>query len=1830
MDLSQTLEDLTSTGNNGNVKLQSIAGDIVINPGTPGSIGIRANGSGDVLLQTGNSGSILINADVVSDSGDITINSRGSLTIEDRLKTSRPGTIALISEGRITVTALTTNSDLSIASSSDVVLGTISAQGASVFVSAATSISDNDGNNNTLNINADSLQLRAGTRIGNSDTGQSNGNLNRQAITTQVNTLAARAATGIYVQERDAVTIDNVSNTVNRVNFNSTNLANTRTLEDLTTTNNGPVKLQSLAGNIIVNAGTAGSNGITANGSGDILLQTLNSGTVITNAQVQSTTGNITINSKDALNVVDRLRTTSPGAIYLRSDGNINVDSLNTNTNLQILSGGTLTLGSIDAGSSRVYLQATNDIKDADPLGNSVNVTASALAMRAGGKIGNSDTAATANTNRNAIGTRVATLAAVSGTGIYIQEADGVTIDSVNVSVDRVNFNSTRTTQTQTLEDLSTTSNGPVKLQSLTGNIIVNAGSAGSSGISANGTGDILLQALAGNVATNATIASGTGNITLDASGALAANAAIQTAGSVYLASGTNTSIQSISTSGGNVQILSGGDLTLGSINAGSGRVYLQATNDINDADPLGNSTNVTASALAMRAGGKIGNSDTTAPANTNRNAIGTRVASLAAVSATGIYIQEADGVTIDAVNVSVDRVNFTSTRTPLSQGLEDLTTTNNGPVKLQSLTGDIVVNQGTLGSNGITANGTGDILLQTLAGSITSNATIASGTGDITLDATGAITANAAIQTGGSGVVYLASGTNTSIQSISTSGGNLQILSGGDLTLGSINAGSGRVYLQAARNVIDADPLSSTTNVTAQALAMLAGKKIGDSDLVSSADTNRHAIATKVDLLAARSSNGIYVQETDGLTVDSVFVAGSKVNFNSSKSDESQVLEDLTTTIEGPIKLQSLTGNIQINPGAAGPFGVVAAVSGDILLQTLNSGTVILNGVVASELGDITINSKDALVIGDKIQTGGPPKLATIYLRSDQNVAIEALTTNDSSLWVESGASIVLGKIQAGTAGVYLDAKEDIVNGSIVPAINVATRSILAMKAGGQIGPIVTQVDFVAAVAADGITISEIDGVTIGTGSVSVDQVHFNSSKTQRDATLEDLTTTNGGSIALESLAGDIVVEPGQTPGIGISANGSGQIVLLTTNSGNIIVRGDVLSGSGNISLSAADNVLLGAQVATAGDMVLESIRGAITESSERARVQADDLRLKSGSFAHLHDTTVNTLRARTLTNAVLSSWQELNLGASDQGDDFIDALGTVSESTKNTLRAQYLFAERYQDIGYSLYVVNSKALTIDSVIAGSFTSGPLQSDKPGIYVETKAGDLLVKDEVISKSASSQAGGVVLVSGAKVLLGPSATLQSNYIRNGVLQVQLINDIDLKARIFDALEKPNPAGGFFTTRIVSRNAFSESMLPENPVSPGPTKRILQGVSTHYGSTNESGFNLYIGYADEKLEEFDLQGDIYQRDNNNQGPIEARPQATGSVGYLERSNPFDGNFLNSTQELLTDVVIRRSDDFFIFQKDQPVGFDNFNPPNGPANTSTGFYDLTVQTHRVPDVISEGSDSGLPMPPAPDVEVPIFRQPEPYVVVPSVVIVTESPEYEEPPVVERKTRIVISRIKVEILEEGEDIARTGLVELESISRDETKVVDIELPAGLFADGGQLEGTEIERIRKYLDLQPNTKQGQYIIIVETSDGSRQVLGTFIIGKEKLPDATPNSNKPPESEQPIDPDELPSGEDSKEENAGKPSNSNDQSLYLHPQTPKTSVTLESSLDKASDNAWGLMLGSLWLVRKTKELSQPESNSMTDYTIHARRIRRLSSPENTQDQFVPDDTARE
>jgi hypothetical protein len=254
-------------------------------------------------------------------------------------------------------------------------------------------------------------------------------------------TLAAEAAKGIYIQERDGLTVDSVSVSSERVNFNSTRTAQVRVMEDLTTTSNGPIKLQSLAGDLVVNAGTMGTRGIAADGSGDVLLETVQVGSIITNAVVMSDQGNITVNSADSLQVVDRLRTGVSGTIYLKSQSDVAVGSLEANNDIAVIAGGSITLGRLNAGSGVVYLEAAGNILDSDPSAQTIHISALALAMRAGGKIGDSDTGAPDGSNRNAICTQVLTLAAEAATGIYIQERDGLRVDSVIVSSQRVNFN---------------------------------------------------------------------------------------------------------------------------------------------------------------------------------------------------------------------------------------------------------------------------------------------------------------------------------------------------------------------------------------------------------------------------------------------------------------------------------------------------------------------------------------------------------------------------------------------------------------------------------------------------------------------------------------------------------------------------------------------------------------------------------------------------------------------------------------------------------------------------------------------------------------------------------------------------------------------------------------------------------------------------------------------------------------------------------------------------------------------------------------------------------------------------------------------------------------------------------------------------------------------------------------------------------------------------------------------------------------------------------------------------------------------------------------------
>ncbi len=110
-----------------------------------------------------------------------------------------------------------------------------------------------------------------------------------------------------------------------------------------------------------------------------------------------------------------------------------------------------------------------------------------------------------------------------------------------------------------------------------------------------------------------------------------------------------------------------------------------------------------------------------------NLNAIDLEVGTVAAQSATGIYLQElaagsaliVGNVAATNITVNVRDVEFRSTTSPVTEArslneLDDLETTNNGPIKVLVDNGTLTVTEGNDNDSlGVRANGTGDVLLR-------------------------------------------------------------------------------------------------------------------------------------------------------------------------------------------------------------------------------------------------------------------------------------------------------------------------------------------------------------------------------------------------------------------------------------------------------------------------------------------------------------------------------------------------------------------------------------------------------------------------------------------------------------------------------------------------------------------------------------------------------------------------------------------------------------------------------------------------------------------------------------------------------------------------------------------------------------------------------------------------------------------------------------------------------------------------------------------------------------------------------------------------------------
>ena len=432
------------------------------------------------------------NADIVA-GGNVSVLAAQTIVQNANITASGAATtIELIAGGAIsmgaTATISTNNGNVVLnAAGGNVTLETINAGTANVAVTASGNILD--GHTTAVeDITAAGLILKAAGGIGTDGT-------TPNALETSVSTLSLSAGTaGAYVTESNAVTVNTLTVAVNRVGSDASVPATasgtaTLTQEDLSSA--GKLVLISTLGDITVNAGTPASGAVQA--AGNMLIQAT-AGAITLNANAANSAGNTSLSA--AGNIVQNANITASGAaatIELVAGGAISMGATATistnNGNVVLNAAGGVALGQVTAGTAAVALIAgSGSITDANSSTN--NVAAGSLMLRAG---------LSAGVPGDALETAVDTLAATTaGNGIYLAERDAVAVNTVTVSVARVDVLATTALQTLTLSDLATTGgNGNIELIAQ-GSISLKDGSPiNAISVSANGSGNITIQAQA-------------------------------------------------------------------------------------------------------------------------------------------------------------------------------------------------------------------------------------------------------------------------------------------------------------------------------------------------------------------------------------------------------------------------------------------------------------------------------------------------------------------------------------------------------------------------------------------------------------------------------------------------------------------------------------------------------------------------------------------------------------------------------------------------------------------------------------------------------------------------------------------------------------------------------------------------------------------------------------------------------------------------------------------------------------------------------------------------------------------------------------------------------------------------------------------------------------------------------------------------------------------------------------------------------------------------------------------------------------------------------------
>jgi hypothetical protein len=320
----------------------------------------------------------------------------------------------------------------------------------------------------------------------------------------------------------------------------------------------------------------------------------------------------------------------------------------------------------------------------------------------------------------------------------------------------------------------------------------------------------------------------------------------------------------------------------------------------------------------------------------------------------------------------------------------------------------------------------------------------------------------------------------------------------------------------------------------------------------------------------------------------------------------------DVVTSANGSVVLRTSTGDLLLADGTAtrSDSALAVAGSGGVRLEAL-AGQIFINSDVSTDGGHLTILASSGISIGSAsatdadVRAGGQGSVlldaGAGALTFDGTASLDAA----GNAQLRAGTTVTLGEVK-GSAVSVAAANGSIISSTGSPQWAIAPNA-LKLDAAGAIGtptaPFALDVGKLAARTGGtgnaGLFLRERNDLVVDSVSAPLKLVGIDGQLTdQSDAGTGDLVVAAGtGAIVLTTEAGSIELREGRSPdvttpvtdaGTAVSTPGSGNILIRANGTGSTLtIRGDVRSGSGDITLMSEGSLSVGSEAIPGVDIV-------------------------------------------------------------------------------------------------------------------------------------------------------------------------------------------------------------------------------------------------------------------------------------------------------------------------------------------------------------------------------------------------------------------------------------------------------------------------------------------------------------------------------------------------------------------------------------------------------------------------------------------------------------------